>query len=76
LDALQDSLSPATKMVILNSSHNPTGGVIPAADVRSIANMLRNRDLVLLSDEIYSRIYFDTEPPLSISTLPGMIDKP
>jgi aspartate/methionine/tyrosine aminotransferase len=75
LNVLKDSLSPKTKMLILNSPHNPTGGVIPAADVRAIADMVRDRDLVILSDEIYTRIYFDQEPPLSIGTLPGMLEK-
>ncbi len=74
LNVLKDSLSPKTKMLILNSPHNPTGGVIPAADVRAIADMVRDRDLMILSDEIYTRIYFDEEP-LSISTLPGMLEK-
>ena len=75
LNVLQDSLSAKTKMLILNSPHNPTGGVIPAADVRAIADMVRDRDLMILSDEIYTRIYFDQEAPLSISTLPGMLEK-
>jgi aspartate aminotransferase len=75
LNVLKDSLSPKTKMLILNSPHNPTGGVIPAADVRAIADLVRDRDLMILSDEIYTRIYFDQEAPLSISTLPGMLEK-
>jgi len=58
----------------LNSPQNPTGGVIPPADICAIADMVRDRDLIVLSDEIYSRIYFD-EPPLSITTLPGMLEK-
>jgi aspartate aminotransferase len=74
LNVLKDSLSPKTKMLILNSPHNPTGGVIPAADVRAIADMVRDRDLIILSDEIYTRIFFE-EDPLSISTLPGMLEK-
>ena len=74
LNVLADSLSPKTKMLILNSPHNPTGGVIPAADVRAIADLVGDRDLIILSDEIYTRIYFDEEP-LSISTLPGMLEK-
>jgi aspartate aminotransferase len=74
LNVLKDSLSPKTKMLVLNSPHNPTGGVIPADDVRAIADLVRDRDLIVLSDEIYTRIYFDEEP-LSISTLPGMLEK-
>ncbi len=74
LDVLARRLSPRTKLVILNSPQNPTGGVIPADDVRAIADLLRERDLMVLSDEIYSRIWFG-EAPLSISSLPGMIEK-
>jgi aspartate aminotransferase len=74
LNVLADSLSSKTKMLILNSPHNPTGGVIPAADVRAIADLVRDRDLIILSDEIYTRIYFEEEP-LSITTLPGMLEK-
>ncbi len=74
LDMFFSKLSSRTKMVVLNSPHNPTGGVIPAADIRAIAGMLRDRDVLILSDEIYSRIYFG-EPPLSIASLPGMLEK-
>jgi len=75
LNVLKDSLTPKTKMLILNSPHNPTGGVIPPADVKAIADLVRDRDLVILSDEIYTRIYYDQEAPLSITTLPGMREK-
>jgi aspartate aminotransferase len=75
LDILRDSLTPKTKMLILNSPENPTGGVIPPADVRTIADMVRERDLIVLSDEIYSRIYYTPEAPLSIASLPGMLEK-
>jgi aspartate aminotransferase len=74
LNLLRARLSAKTKMLILNSPHNPTGGVIPAADIRAIAEMVRDRDLIVLADEIYSRIYFD-EAPLSITTIPGMLEK-
>ncbi|HZU25236.1 MAG TPA: pyridoxal phosphate-dependent aminotransferase [Bryobacteraceae bacterium] len=71
LNVFRRKLSTQTKLVILNSPQNPTGGVIPADDVRAMAALLRSRDVMVLSDEIYSRIWFD-EPPLSIGTLPGM----
>jgi aspartate/methionine/tyrosine aminotransferase len=75
LDMLRDSLSAKTKLVILNSPENPSGGVVPKEDVREIAAMLGERDLVVLSDEIYSRIYYTPEPPTSIASLPGMQEK-
>jgi aspartate aminotransferase len=74
LNLLRDRLSSKTKMLILNSPHNPTGGVIPEADIRAIAEMVRDRDLMVLSDEIYSQIYFD-QPPVSIAGIPGMLEK-
>jgi aspartate aminotransferase len=61
--------------VILNSPQNPTGGVIPKADLEALAGMLRGRDLIVLSDEIYSRIYYDGAPPASIASFPGMLDQ-
>ena len=75
LDILSRTLSPKTKLVILNSPQNPTGGVIPPDDIRAIAAMLQDRDVIILSDEIYSRIYYTPEPPLSIASLPGMLEK-
>ena len=75
LDILRASLSEKTKLLILNSPENPTGGVIPPEDVREIAGMVQHRDLIVLSDEIYSRIYYTPEPPASIASLPGMLEK-
>ena len=74
LDLFRDRLSPRTKLVILNSPQNPTGGVIPPSDIAAIAEMLRDRDVLVLSDEIYSRIYYN-EPPVSIASMPGMLEK-
>lgn len=74
LDMLRDGLSDRTKLLILNSPQNPTGGVIPEADIRAIADMVRDRDIIILADEIYSRIYFE-EKPFSITSLPGMLEK-
>jgi len=75
LDTLHKRLSPKTKLLILNSPQNPTGGLIPPEDIRAIADLVRDRDLMVLSDEIYSRIYYGTEPPFSIASLPGMLEK-
>ena len=74
LNVLKDQLSNKTKLVILNSPANPTGGVISKQDLRQIADMLRDRDLMILSDEIYSRIYYEEEPA-SITNFEGIIDK-
>ncbi len=75
LNRFRDSLSDRTKMVILNSPQNPTGGVMPKRDVMAIAEILRERDIIVLSDEIYSRIHYGSEPPFSIASIPGMLER-
>ena len=75
LNLFRDRLSDRTKMVILNSPQNPTGGVISRADIAAIAGMLRERDVMVLSDEIYSQIYYGGEAPQSIASFPGMLEK-
>ena len=74
LDVLESRLTEKTKLVILNSPQNPTGGIIPAGDIRRLADMLRHRDVMVLSDEIYSRICYDGEP-VSIASFDGMLEK-
>jgi aspartate/methionine/tyrosine aminotransferase len=75
LERFRSLLTDRTKMVILNSPQNPTGGVIPRADIAALEEMLRDRDVVVLSDEIYSRIYYGDEAPVSIASFPGMLEK-
>jgi aspartate/methionine/tyrosine aminotransferase len=75
LDLFRSLLTDRTKMVILNSPQNPTGGVIPREDIAALAEMLRERDVIVLSDEIYSRIYYGDEAPASIASFPGMLEK-
>ena len=74
LDRFERSLSPRTKLVVLNSPGNPTGGVIPRADLARIADLVRERDLIVLSDEIYSRIWYG-ERPESITQFDGLLRK-
>src|SRR5947208_5565249 len=74
LDVLRDRLSNKTRLLVLNSPQNPTGGVIPEDEIQIIADLVRDRDLIVLSDEIYSRIYYGQRPS-SIASLPGMQEK-
>jgi len=59
---------------VLNSPQNPTGGVIPEEDIRRIADLVRDRDLIVLSDEIYSRISY-CGTPFSIASIDEMREK-
>ncbi|RPH64402.1 MAG: pyridoxal phosphate-dependent aminotransferase [Acidobacteria bacterium] len=74
LDVLASRLSDKTRLVILNSPANPTGGIIPKEDLKRMADLLRPQDLIILSDEIYSRIWYESEPS-SITAFEGMLDK-
>ncbi len=75
LDVFDRALSERTRLVILNSPSNPTGGVLPMAVLAHIADAARTRDLWVLSDEIYSRLTFDGEAAPSIAALPGMRER-
>jgi aspartate/methionine/tyrosine aminotransferase len=74
LETFRQKLSPKTKMVVLNSPANPTGGMMPREDVARLADLLRERDVLVLSDEIYSRICYGVEPS-SITQFEGMLEK-
>jgi len=73
-ELFRSKLSERTRMVILNSPQNPTGGVIPADDIAALAAMLRDRDIMVLSDEIYSRLSYEGTP-VSIAGFDGMQEK-
>src|SRR6185503_4351862 len=74
LETFRQKLSPRTKLIVLNSPANPTGGMMPREDLAKMADMLRERDVIILSDEIYSRICYGVEPA-SITQFPGMLEK-
>jgi len=63
-----------TRMIVINSPHNPTGSILTADDIREVARIAIEHDLVVLADEIYGRLQYDGEP-LSIATLPGMAER-
>jgi aspartate/methionine/tyrosine aminotransferase len=71
VDELQSRITDRTKLIILNSPQNPTGGVLPRRDIERTARAIGDRNIVVLSDEIYSRLQFEGEP-FSIMSVPGM----
>jgi aspartate aminotransferase len=74
LDIFDKLVSPRTRMVIINSPSNPTGGVMPKTSLEHIAASAIQHDFWVLSDEIYARLVYDT-PALSIAILPGMVER-
>ena len=73
-DELASLVTPRTKLIIINSPANPTGGVSPRDDLERIAAIAREHDLTVLADEIYGRILYEGEH-VSIASLPDMAER-
>jgi aspartate/methionine/tyrosine aminotransferase len=71
---LADLITDRTRLIVLNSPHNPTGSVLEEQDVRDIAAAIGGRDIMVLSDEIYSRLIFEGKH-FSLMSVPGMKDR-
>jgi len=74
VNELASLISDRTRLIILNSPHNPTGGVLTRKDIRDIAEAIGDRNIMVLSDEIYSRLIFEGED-VSIMSVPGFKDR-
>ncbi len=74
IDEFRDLVSPRTKMIIINSPQNPTGGVLSQEDLNVIAEIAMENDIIVLSDEIYCRILYEGDFA-SIATIPGMQER-
>jgi aspartate/methionine/tyrosine aminotransferase len=73
-EALEAAITDRTRLILLNSPGNPTGGVHPAATLARVAALARRHDLWVLSDEIYARLVYEGQAP-SIAALPGMAER-
>jgi len=75
VDELSSLINDRTRLIILNSPHNPTGGVMSRRDVEQIAKVIGDRNIMVLSDEIYSRLLFDGGEHFSIMSVPGLQER-
>ncbi len=75
VEELARLITPRTKLLIINSPANPTGGVLTRADLQRIAELAQEHDLWVMTDEIYGRILYDGEEHVSIASLPGMAER-
>ncbi len=73
-DELAAAVTPRTRLLVLNSPHNPTGKVFNRAELEAIAAVAIERDLIVVTDEVYEHMVFDGEH-IPIATLPGMADR-
>ena len=76
LDELENLVTEKTKMIVIVSPSNPTGGVLDLKSLEKIAEVAKKHDLLVLSDEIYERLIYDEDKPaISIASLPGMKER-
>ena len=74
-DEFRAAISSKTRLVIINTPHNPTGSVLSAQDMKQLEDSLRNTDILVLSDEVYEHMVFDDEPHESASKYPDLSNR-
>lgn len=74
VDALRAAVTPRTKLILVNTPHNPTGHVFRRSELQAIAQVCIEHDLICVSDEVYERLVFEGEH-ISIASLPGMRER-
>ncbi len=75
VDALRDAVTDRTRVILLNTPHNPTGVVFTREELQAIADVAVERDLIVVSDEAYEHLWYDGHPHIPIATLPGMAER-
>lgn len=75
LAALRAAVTPRTKLLLINTPHNPTGTVLTREELLGIATLARERDLLVVTDEVYEHMTYDGMPHLPLATFPGMRER-
>ena len=75
VDAVRSAITPRTRALIVNSPHNPTGMVLSDDELRALADVAVEADLLVIADEVYEHLVFDGRRHLPISTYPGMAQR-
>jgi len=73
--ALAAAVGPRTRMILLNSPHNPTGRVLSAAELDAVARVCVERDILAVTDEVYEHLVYDGARHIPLATLPGMAER-
>jgi len=74
-DELEAAVTDRTKLLLLNTPHNPTGHVFDRAELETVADVARRHDLVVVTDEVYEHLTFDDHEHVPFATLPGMFER-
>lgn len=74
-DELRAAITPKTKLMLINSPHNPTGHVLDADELRMVAGLAVEHDLIVITDEVYEHLVFDEARHVPLATFPGMRER-
>jgi N-succinyldiaminopimelate aminotransferase len=72
---LEAAVTDRTRVILLNTPHNPTGRVLEATELAAVADVARRHDLVVVTDEVYEHLTFDDHEHVPLATLPGMFER-
>ncbi|MDT0166259.1 aminotransferase class I/II-fold pyridoxal phosphate-dependent enzyme [Actinotalea sp. AC32] len=75
LDALAATVGPRTRLILVNTPHNPTGAVLDRTELEAVARVAHQHDAVVVTDEVYEHLTFDGVEHVPIATLPGMAER-
>ncbi len=75
VDELRAAVTPRTRLLLLNTPHNPTGTVLTRSELEAVAEVAVEHDLVVVTDEVYEHLTFDQVPHVPVATLPGMTER-
>ncbi len=74
-EAVRKAITPRTRMIMLNSPHNPTGAILRQRDIESLRTIVRGTDIFILSDEVYEHVIFDALPHHSMLLYPDLLER-
>jgi methionine aminotransferase len=74
-ESVAAAVTPRTRMIVVNTPHNPTGSILRAADLAALANIVEGTDILILSDEVYEHMVFDGEEHASVSRHPVLAER-
>ncbi|MBD8868230.1 pyridoxal phosphate-dependent aminotransferase [Nocardioides donggukensis] len=75
VEELRRAVTDRTRVLLLNSPHNPTGSVLTRAELQAVADVATEHDLVVITDEVYEHLVFDDHEHIPLATLPGMAER-
>ena len=72
---VRNKVSPKTRAIIINSPHNPTGSVLEENDIEQLRSIVKDSNIIIISDEVYEHLIFDNKPHLSMLRYPDLLER-